>query len=119
MKSNNKSNFNDDNFNYLGADLDKEKKERDIKMRDIFIMSNPKHANIAIKKEKEIIRKEKSEVKTPSKVNIKEAVNKPMKGKKEEMKNDDLNNKHLNPENFLVDRSLKMKHRQTKRSFNN
>lgn len=117
MKTNNKSNLNDDNFNYLGADLDKEKKERDSRMRDIFIMSNPKHANIAIKKEKEIIRKEKSEVKTPSKVNIKQAVSKPMK--REEVKKDEMNNKYLNPENFLIDRSLKMKHKQTKRSFNN
>jgi hypothetical protein len=115
MKTNNK--FNDDNFNYLGADLDKDKKERDVKMRDIFIMSNPKHANIAIKKEKEIIKKEKSEVKTPSKFNIKEVVSKPMK--KEEVKKDEMNNKYLNPENFLIDRSLKMKHKQTKRSFNN
>jgi len=115
MKTNNK--FNDDNFNYLGADLDKDKKERDIKMRDIFIMSNPKHANVAIKKEKQIIKKEKSEVKTPSKFNIKEVVSKPMK--KEEVKKDEMNNKYLNPENFLIDRSLKMKHKQTKRSFNN
>jgi hypothetical protein len=115
MKTNNK--FNDDNFNYLGADLDKDKKERDVKMRDIFVMSNMKHANIAIKKEKEIIKKEKLEIKTPSKVNIKEAVSKPMK--REEVKKEDINNKYLNPENFLIDRSLKMKHRQTKRTFNN
>jgi hypothetical protein len=115
MKTNNK--FNDDNFNYLGADLDKEKRERDIKMKDIFIMSNPKHANIAIKKEKEIIKKEKSEVKTPTKFNIKEVVSKP--SKREEIKKDEMNNKFINPENFLIDRSLKMKHRQTKRTFNN
>lgn len=118
MKTNNK--FNDDNFNYLGADLDKDKKERDSRMRDIFVMSNSKYTNVAIKREKEIIKKEKSEIKTPSKVNIKEAVSKPMK--REEVKKDDINNmnnKYLNPENFLVDRSLKMKHRQTKRSFNN
>jgi hypothetical protein len=115
MKTNNK--FNDDNFNYLGADLDKDKKERDVKMRDIFIMSNSKYANVAIKREKEIIKKEKLEIKTPSKVNIKEAVSKPMK--REEVKKEDINNKYLNPENFLIDRSLKMKHRQTKRTFNN
>ena len=115
MKTNNK--FNDDNFNYLGADLDRDKKERDVKMRDIFIMSNSKYANVAIKREKEIIKKEKLEIKTPSKVNIKEAVSKPMK--REEVKKEDINNKYLNSENFLIDRSLKMKHRQTKRTFNN
>ena len=116
MKTNYKSNFNDDNCNYLGSNLDKDKKDREDKMKNIFIMSNPKYANVAIKKEKEIIKKEKMEIKTPSKVNIKEAVSKPMK--REEVKKDnELNNKHLNPENFLVDRSLKIKHRQTKRTF--
>jgi hypothetical protein len=117
MKTNYKSNFNDDNYNYLGADLDKDKKERELRMRDIFIMSNPKYANVAIKKENEIIKKEKTEIKTPSKINIKEAVSKPSKPKKEEIKDNELNNKHINAENFLVDRALKIKHRQTKRTF--
>jgi hypothetical protein len=119
MKTNKKSNFNDDNYNYLGANFDNDKKIRDDKMRDIFIMSNPKYANFAIKKEKDIIKKEKIEVKTPSKVNIKEAVSKPLKPKKEEIKDNEMNNKHLNAENFLIDRSLKIKHRQTKRTFKN
>ena len=86
MKTNNKSNFNDDNYNYLGANFDNDKKIRDDKMRDIFIMSNPKYANVAIKKENNIIKKEKIDIKTPSKVNIKEAVSKPLKPKKEEIK---------------------------------
>jgi hypothetical protein len=116
MKTNYKSNFNDDNYNYLGADLNKDKKDRELRMRDIFIMSNSKYANVLVKKENEIIKKDKDKVKTTPKVNIKEVVSKPVK-RIEEIKKDELNNKHLNPENFLIDRSLKIKHRQTKRTF--